>query len=166
MSRGIPCDDVMTCYCYSECYCPIKKERNVEKKESKKRKGEVYDAERVDEKVDIIEKIKELSNNIWLLLGPGYTETIYHKALETELRIHNILYESERILPIIYKGFVIGNVRPDIVIVDQLVIELKSVLKLTEDAKLQLMSYCTILQIPGILINFPSRPGELEILEM
>lgn len=139
--------------------------KNNETKKRKRNEMETEEVTKVDEKVDIIEKIKELSNNVWLLLGPGYTENIYHKALETELRLNNILYESERILPIIYKGFIIGNVRPDIVIVDQLVIELKSVLKLTEDAKLQTQSYCTIMKIPGILINLPSRHGELEILE-
>lgn len=110
--------------------------------------------------------IINLANTVWDTLGPGLSESVYHNALEVELRLQNISYQTETIVPILYKEHTIGNVRTDLIIEHQLIIELKSILKLTEESKIQIHLYSTMLNLPGILINFPSRYGSLEIYQI
>lgn len=37
-------------------------------------------------------------------LGPGFLEAVYHNALMLELESRRLLFESEKFLPVFYKG--------------------------------------------------------------
>jgi len=88
-------------------------------------------------------------------LGPGYSEAIYHNALEVELRAANIKYETERIIPVLYDGHVIGNLRADIIVDQSLIIELKAVRALTDEHVNQVRRYLQLTGIKqGIAVNF------------
>ena len=101
-------------------------------------------------------KIKELANHIYTILGGGHSERIYHNALEVTLRKNNIQYETERIVPIEFDGHIIGNVRADLIIEKNLVVELKSVKTLTAPMNQQTLNYLKLTGINrGLLINFP-----------
>jgi GxxExxY protein len=101
-----------------------------------------------------------IAQSVWSELGPGYSESVYHHAFEIALRKKGIKYESEKIIPVFYDGLGVGNVRADIVL-DNLVIELKSVAKLTEQFKIQLKNYLKLLGVKqGLLINFPLVESE------
>jgi len=105
----------------------------------------------------------DLIKEVWSELGPGYSESIYHNALEVSMRLASIQYETERIIPVKYKGHVIGNLRADIILADTIV-ELKSVRSLTEPNRDQIRTYMKILGYThGILVNFGS---ELQIEEI
>lgn len=62
-------------------------------------------------------------------LGPGCSESVYHSALEVELREMHVRYSSQQVIPIVYKGVPVGHVRADIVTLDEprTVLELKAV---------------------------------------
>lgn len=93
---------------------------------------------------------------VWEKLGPGYSESVYHRALEVHCRIHGIQYESEVIIPLKYLNHVIGNVRCDMIIGD-VILELKSVSKLTNDHRQQLQNYLKLTGLQsGLLVNFGS----------
>ncbi len=49
-------------------------------------------------------------------LGPDWPEKVYQEAIEVELRLAGIEYEAQRILPVDYKGFIVGEGIPDLVI--------------------------------------------------
>lgn len=108
--------------------------------------------------------IQEMATNVWNKLGPGFSESVYHKALEIELRSNHFIYDCERNTPVLYKNHTVGYVRLDIIILDQLIIELKSISKLNEDSKTQIKMYTKLLHLPGVLINFPTREGNIEII--
>jgi len=112
-------------------------------------------------------------------LGPGHTENIYHKALELELRLHGVVYESEKRVLITYeslvqpgKFFTLGEERIDLFLVDlQLIIELKATSTEPRQPELaQIVKYyrelCKVvspeevdkLATVGVIINFP-QPG-------
>jgi len=110
----------------------------------------------------MIDKIKKIAIDVFKELGSGYEECIYQNAMEVNLRLEKIHYEGQRILPVFYKGFNVGQSKPDIVINDEkgnekIVIELKAVAsKLGEKERTQLKKYLDTLKIKkGILINFP-----------
>lgn len=107
----------------------------------------------------------EIFSNVYTELGPCHTESVYHRALEVELRCANIPYDTEVIVPVRYKNHTVGNVRCDLIIDGEIIVELKSVTKLTEDHRQQLRNYLKILNKPmGILVNF--GPASLSIEEI
>ena len=59
--------------------------------------------------------IHEYVAEIYTILGPGFSERVYHNAIEVLLRENGISYETERIIPITFKGHTIGNLRADII---------------------------------------------------
>jgi len=112
-------------------------------------------------------KVKEFANHIYKTLGPGHSERIYHNAMEVILRKNNIQYETERIIPIEFEGHVIGNMRADLIIENNLIVELKSAKNLNLLMKQQLENYIKLTNIEnGILVNFPqSLSTECEFVE-
>ncbi|MEL6310035.1 MAG: GxxExxY protein [Chloroflexota bacterium] len=64
-------------------------------------------------------------------------------------------FEQQKIVGINYKGHLIGDMRADIVVDNQLIIELKAVERLMGVHQAQLMTYLKVMELPlGLLINF------------
>jgi len=89
------------------------------------------------------------------VLGPGFLEATYAKALAIELRLRGIEHVRESPVQLEYKGEPIGEGRLDILVKDQLVIELKTVESLAPIHNAQVIAYlkATGLEL-GLLINF------------
>ena len=109
--------------------------------------------------------IEAFAREIYSQLGPGYSERVYHNAMEVLLREKGIRYESERIIPIPFKGHVIGNLRADIIINNDTVLEFKTIKTLNDAAELQGNNY---LRLTGLktayLVNYPPHPDrEVEV---
>jgi len=95
-----------------------------------------------------VKKVKECASDVYAELGGGWNETIYQRAMEVGLRKLNLAYETQRILPITYNGFVVGKSIPDLVIWvednDQrigIVIDLKWESGIKEEHSSQVMKY-------------------------
>lgn len=107
--------------------------------------------------------LRQLAEDIWASLGPGYSESVYHCAFEVALRSQAISYETERIVPVYYAGQNVGHVRADLIVNRKAVIELKSVSRLTDAYRIQTQNYLKLLDLQeGFLINFPDKKGALE----
>jgi GxxExxY protein len=92
-------------------------------------------------------------------LGPGLLESIYHRALCHEMTLRNVSHQSQRPVPVNYKGVDLGDdLRLDIVVAEQVIVELKAIDKLLPIHEAQLITYLkwTGLHI-GLLINFNVR---------
>lgn len=101
---------------------------------------------------DIINCAYEVHN----YLGPGLLESVYHKALIYELKSRGYEVESEIPIDIEYKGVNVGkNLRIDILVNEEIILELKSVENVLPVHKKQLLTYLRLLNIQvGLLINF------------
>lgn len=88
--------------------------------------------------------------------GAGLIESIYHKCLTRELVLQGIPFETERIVPVEYKGHRFDEpLRLDLIVDNCLILELKAVEHVLPIHKAQLLSYMKLLDIPlGLLINF------------
>lgn len=96
-----------------------------------------------------------MAKTIYDTLGPGFSEAIYHNALEVELRNSMMEYETERIIPISFKQHVVGNVRADLIVAKSIIIEIKAIAKLRPCDRLQLENYMKLTGCEfGILLNF------------
>jgi len=89
-------------------------------------------------------------------LGPGLLESVYHKCLKRELMLREILYASELIVKVNYKGIELDTeLRCDLLVEDAIVVELKAVDAIAPVHEAQLLTYMKLLEKPkGILINF------------
>lgn len=89
-------------------------------------------------------------------LGPGLLESVYQKCFAHELRLRNISFQSELMIPINYKGLHLeADLRCDFFIEQSLVVEIKAIENTLPVHDAQLLTYMKLLQKPkGILINF------------
>ena len=89
-------------------------------------------------------------------LGPGLLESVYHKCLAHELDLRGLQYTSQLTIPILYKGITIdAELRPDFVVEDCTIIEIKAVEAILPIHEAQLLTYMKLLETPkGILVNF------------
>ena len=74
-------------------------------------------------------------------LGQVHKEIIYHKALVIELNNRNIHFVEEKAIGVNYKGKKIGAYRPDFIIEDKVILEIKAVLVLTLAVQNQVYYY-------------------------
>ena len=88
-------------------------------------------------------------------LGPGFLESIYRKAMRIEVEARGISYECDHPVRVNYRDVEITGQRVDLIIEKQIVVELKSVVRLDEVHRAQLISYLRTTGLRGgLLINF------------
>lgn len=88
-------------------------------------------------------------------LGGGLLEPIYNEALIMELDERGIKGEPEKYLACYYKKQLMKKYYKMDIVVDDIVIELKSVQKLISAHRAQLFNYLRLTRQPiGLLINF------------
>jgi len=91
-------------------------------------------------------------------LGPGLMEATYEEALCIELKDQGMSFIRQAGVPVFYKGHLIGEHRPDLVVQDKVVVEVKSVERLIGVHQAQLLAYMRVLKKPvGLLLNFNSE---------
>jgi GxxExxY protein len=88
--------------------------------------------------------------------------------MEVILRERGISYETERIIPIVFKGHTIGNLRADIIINKTTVVELKTVKNINDVMVSQARNYLKLLNLDeAYLVNFPPSQGsESEVIRV
>lgn len=89
-------------------------------------------------------------------LGSGFLEAIYQEALEIELTERKIPFVSQPELPVNYKGKRLKKYYvSDFFIYDKILVEIKSIKRLTSIEEAQLINQLKITQSKvGLLINF------------
>jgi GxxExxY protein len=110
-------------------------------------------------------QLTNIAHEIYKDLGPGYSESIYHRAYEVQLRENCIPYETERIVPIVFKGHTIGNIRADLIVNGTVIVELKAVRTLNDAFMHQVKNYLKHTGLSeGYLINFGPEKCEIIIV--
>lgn len=90
-------------------------------------------------------------------LGPGLPESVYESALCLELTLGGIEFKRQVGVPLYYKGELISEHRPDLVVADQVIVEVKSVEHLHPIHLAQMMTYLRVTGLKvGLVMNFNS----------
>lgn len=89
-------------------------------------------------------------------LGPGLLESVYEAILADQLARRGIHVERQKPIPIRYDGLELAEgFRADLMLEGRLLIELKSVERLSPLHSKQVLTYLRLLDLPlGLLINF------------
>ncbi len=99
------------------------------------------------------------------ILGPGFLEPVYQKALVKELQLRRLYLEEQKELHVMYKGGNVGLYFPDILVDNQVIIELKAVDALKPIHQAQLINYLKATGIRvGLLVNFGNLRAEFKRL--
>lgn len=92
-------------------------------------------------------------------LGPGLLESVCRTCLHHELAIRGLNAVQERPIPIQYDGIVLsGGLRIDLLVVETVLVEAKSVERMLTLYESQLLTYLKLSGVrTGLLINFNVR---------
>lgn len=108
--------------------------------------------------------IFEVYNN----LGPGLLESVYEKALAIELKKQGLEVKCQYPIGVNYKGEDLGlGFRADILVMDRIIVEVKSVEELSRFHHKQLLNYLKLTSLHlGILVNFNAQRIDQEIIRI
>jgi GxxExxY protein len=99
------------------------------------------------------------------ILGNGFQEVIYQRALEKEFMMGGIAFRREFEMPIIYKEQQIGTRRVDFLVEDVVSIELKAIILLEDVHLTQAINYLEAYSLEiGMLINFGAKSLQVKRL--
>ena len=110
-------------------------------------------------------KIIGCAMEIHKILGNGFQELIYQRALEKEMVLQGLAYAREFEMPIFYKDDQIGTRRVDFLVEGAVSVELKAVVKLEDVHLAQALNYLEAYNLEiGLLINFGAKSLEFKRL--
>ncbi len=117
-------------------------------------------------------KYKELTHKIigavmqvHKVLGNGFQEVIYQRAMEIEMPLYGLNFNREFEMPIWYREQQIGTRRVDFLVEEVVSVELKALTKLEDVHLAQAINYLEAYHIEvGLLINFGSKSLEFKRL--
>jgi GxxExxY protein len=88
-------------------------------------------------------------------LGPGFKESIYHRAFRLELDSRGIPYASDKPILVRYRNWDIPGQKVDLIVARIVLVELKVVPRLRPVHRHQVQSYLRTTKLPiGLLMNF------------
>ena len=95
-------------------------------------------------------------------LGSGFLEAVYQEAMEKEFTYQEIPYKSQPLVRIEYKGKPLKKkYEPDFICYDEVIVEIKTMDKLSGVEHAQIINYLKASKIGiGLLINFGSKSLE------
>jgi GxxExxY protein len=104
---------------------------------------------------DLTSKIIGCAMTVHKLLGNGFQEVIYQRALAIEMNLARIAFQREFEMPIFYREEQIGTRRVDFLVEGIISVELKAKTKLEDVHFAQAINYLEAYNLEiGLLINF------------
>ncbi len=104
---------------------------------------------------DITEQIIGAAFEVYNVLGYGFLEKVYQRAVQVELRKRGLKAEVEPPIKIHYKSTLVGEYRGDILVADRVLVELKAAKEYNLRDEPQLLNVLKAGQVKtGLLINF------------
>ncbi len=98
-------------------------------------------------------------------LGHGLLEKPYENALVVEFRLNGIPFQQQPRFDVIYKSVRVGEYVPDLIVFDQIVVETKTIDRIADSERGQILNYLKITQLRvGLILNFKRPTLEWERL--
>ena len=107
---------------------------------------------------DLTHKIIGASMQVHRVLGNGFQEVIYQRALTIEMNLSGIAFNREFEMPIFYREEQIGTRRVDFLVEGIISVELKAITVLEDVHFAQAINYLEAYNLEiGLLINFGEK---------
>ena len=110
-------------------------------------------------------KIIGCAMEVHKILGNGFQEVIYQRALAKEMVLQGLLFAREFEMPIFYKDEQIGTRRVDFLVEEVISVELKAIIKIEDVHMAQAINYLEAYNLEvGLLLNFGAKSLEFKRL--
>ena len=104
---------------------------------------------------DVTEKIIGAAFEVYGVLGYGFLESVYQKAMQVELQRLGFKCEIECPIKVKYKDAIVGDFRADLFVNEVVIVELKTAKNYNAEDEPQLLNELKATGIKvGLLINF------------
>ena len=112
---------------------------------------------------DITYQIRGAIFEVNNVLGYGFLEKVYEKALMIELRSRGLRVENQHPLKVRYKEQIVGEYFADLLVEAQVIVEIKAATNLLKVHQAQLLNYLRATGVPvGLLVNFTRNKAEIK----
>ena len=99
--------------------------------------------------------------------GHGLHEKIYENCLCVEFRLRGIPFSQQQRHQVLYKGELVGEYVPDLVVQEKLIVDAKTIDRITDHERGQILNYLRITALPvGVILNFKHARLEWERLAL
>ena len=107
--------------------------------------------------IPLTEQIIACAIEVHRHLGPGLLESVYESALCIELATAGLSLKRQVGIPLHYKGILISEHRPDLIVDEHVIVEVKSVERFDSVHMAQVLTYLRVAGLrTGLLVNFNS----------
>jgi len=114
---------------------------------------------------DVTEKIIGAAFEVYRVLGYGFLEKVYQRAMQVELQRAGLKAETERKIQVNYKGVIVGDYQADLFVEEKVVVELKVAKSYASEDEAQLLNELKATGIKvGLLINIGRTKVEFQRL--
>ena len=104
---------------------------------------------------DVTRNIIGAAMEVHRILGPGFLEAVYEQALAHELTLRGVAFERQKTFGVPYKTIEAGIYRPDFVVEDKVIVDVKAIVKLTSLEEALIINYLKVTKLRvGLAINF------------
>ena len=96
-------------------------------------------------------------------LGHGFSEKVYENAMAVELNLQDISFLQQKRFDVDYKKYKVGEYVPDLVVFDKIIVEMKTIEKITDHERGQVINYLKTTGFKlGMILNFKHAKLEWE----
>jgi GxxExxY protein len=112
---------------------------------------------------DVTEQIIGAAFEVHRILGYGFLEKVYQRALQVELQLRGLKAEIEQKIKVYYKEQIVGDYAADMTVNDVVVVELKVAAQYNAADEAQLLNELKATNTRvGLLINFGREKVEFK----
>lgn len=97
--------------------------------------------------------------HVYNVLGYGFLEKVYEKALAHELRKRGYNVKEQSPIKVYYDDILVGEYYADLLVNDVIIVELKAAETIAPEHEAQLINYLKATEIEvGLVLNFGPKP--------
>ena len=97
--------------------------------------------------------------------GNGFQEVVYQRSLAYEMELQGLNFQREVEMPLFYKDISVGSRRVDFIVEDNIILEIKALIRLENVHLAQGLNYLKAYKLEkGLLINFGGTRLEYKLL--
>ena len=112
---------------------------------------------------ELTEKVIGCAYRVYNKMGFGFLESVYEKCMLIELHRANLDAKSQKAISVYYDNQIVGEFVADIIVNDTVILELKSVRRITRAHEVQLVNYLVATGKPvGLILNFGERKVDVK----
>jgi GxxExxY protein len=108
----------------------------------------------------ITKQLLDCFYDVYHELGSGFLEAVYANALATALMQKGVAFRRELVIPVFFRGLIVGTYKADFLLANEIIVELKAARTIDPVHIAQLVNYLRGSTVElGYVLNFGPKPS-------